>query len=139
MPIIRSPSNCRCSLWFPYECGGGSDGLLMMDIIMPETCWAVSARKSNKILRLIVASSWVFYLSACLVVRNVWSQDFALRHVLGAGREAHRSSCQSSPLLKDFNPSLNIANKLRSHNRLSHNSPLSRSWVVLGYGQVWWS
>jgi hypothetical protein len=24
MPIIRSPSNCRCSLWFPYECGGGS-------------------------------------------------------------------------------------------------------------------
>ena len=23
MPIIRSPSNCRCSLWFPYECGGG--------------------------------------------------------------------------------------------------------------------
>jgi len=24
MPIIRSPSNCRCRLWFPYECGGGS-------------------------------------------------------------------------------------------------------------------
>ena len=24
MPIIRSPLNCRCSLWFPYECGGGS-------------------------------------------------------------------------------------------------------------------
>jgi len=24
MPIIRSPSNWRCSLWFPYECGGGS-------------------------------------------------------------------------------------------------------------------
>jgi hypothetical protein len=23
-PIIRSPSNCRCSLWFPYVCGGGS-------------------------------------------------------------------------------------------------------------------
>jgi hypothetical protein len=21
--IIRSQSNCRCSLWFPYECGGG--------------------------------------------------------------------------------------------------------------------
>ena len=88
MPIIRSPSNCRCSLWFPYECGGGSvlsrgqlrtrppphsygnqtlqrqfDGLLMMGIIMPETCWAVSVWQSNKILRLIVASSWVFYLS----------------------------------------------------------------------------
>jgi len=87
MPINRSPSNCRCSLWFPYECGGGRvlssgrlrtrpsqhsygnqrlqrqfDGLLMMDIIMPETCWAVSVRQSNKILRLIVASSWVFYL-----------------------------------------------------------------------------
>jgi len=38
------------------------DGLLMMVIIMPETCWAVSVRQSNKILRLIVASSWVFYL-----------------------------------------------------------------------------
>jgi hypothetical protein len=53
MPIIRSPSNCRCSLYFPYECGGGRvlsrgpfvsqrqrqfDGLLMMGIIMPETC-----------------------------------------------------------------------------------------------------
>ena len=88
MAIIRSPSNCCCSLWFPYECGGGRvlsrprlrtlspphsygnqrlqrqfDGLLMMGIVMPKTCWAVSVRQSNKILRLIVASSWVFYLS----------------------------------------------------------------------------
>jgi hypothetical protein len=39
------------------------DGLLMMGIVMPETCWAVSVRQSNKILRLIIASSWVFYLS----------------------------------------------------------------------------
>ena len=87
MPIIRSPSNCRCNLWFTYECGGGSvlrrgrlrtrppphsygnqrlqrqfDRLLMMDIIIPETCWAVSVRQSNKILRLNAASSWVFYL-----------------------------------------------------------------------------
>jgi len=95
MPIIRSPSNCRFSLWFPYECVGGSvlsrgrfvtnrpqlrtlplphsygnqrmqrqfDGLLMMGIVMPETCWAVSVRQRNKILGLIFASSWVFYLS----------------------------------------------------------------------------
>ena len=33
------------------------DGLLMMGIIMLETCWAVSVRQSNKTLRLIVASS----------------------------------------------------------------------------------
>ena len=39
------------------------DGLLMMGIVMLETCWAVSVRQSNKILRLIVASSWVFYWS----------------------------------------------------------------------------
>jgi len=39
------------------------DGLLMMGIVMPETCLAVSVRQSNKILRLIVASSWLFYLS----------------------------------------------------------------------------
>jgi hypothetical protein len=24
MPIISGPSICRCSLWFPYECGDGS-------------------------------------------------------------------------------------------------------------------
>jgi hypothetical protein len=35
----------------------------MMGIVMPETCWAVSVRQSNKILLLTVASSWVFYLS----------------------------------------------------------------------------
>ena len=69
MPIITSLSNCHCSLWFPYECGGGrvlSRGRfvnLMMGIIMPGTCWAVSVWQSNKILRSIVASSWVFYLS----------------------------------------------------------------------------
>ena len=90
MPIIRSPSNCHCSLWFPYECGVGRvlsrgrpwlrtrppphsygnqrlqrqfNGLLMMGIVMPETCLAVSVRQSNKILRLIIASGWVFYLS----------------------------------------------------------------------------
>jgi len=91
-PSSGAPSNCSCNLWFPYECGGGSvlshgrydhgweyfhlhihtetrgcngslTGLLMMGITMPETCWAVSVRQSNKILRLIVASSWVFYLS----------------------------------------------------------------------------
>jgi hypothetical protein len=36
---------------------------LIMAIIMPETCLAVSVGQSNKILRLIVASIWVFYLS----------------------------------------------------------------------------
>jgi hypothetical protein len=86
MPIIGSPSNCRCSLWFPYECGGGSvlswprlrtlppphsygnqrlqlqfDGLLMMGIIMPETCWAVSVRQSNKFY------DWLLHLVGCFI------------------------------------------------------------------------
>jgi hypothetical protein len=39
------------------------DGLLMMGIIMPETCSAVSVGQSNQILRLAVAFGWVFYLS----------------------------------------------------------------------------
>jgi hypothetical protein len=100
MPIIRSPSNCRCSLSVPIiikdsvfvnnqlikhrsivykrQCFVNyqlikhvyyltiyhwNSTILMMGIVMPETCWAVSVRQSNKILRLIVASSWVFYLS----------------------------------------------------------------------------
>jgi hypothetical protein len=67
MPIIRGPSYCCYSLWFPYGCGGRCvlsrgrlrthlptlpygnrqlqrqyDGLLMMGIVMPKTCWAVS-------------------------------------------------------------------------------------------------
>jgi len=104
MPIIRSPSNCRCSLWFPHECGGGSvlsrgrfvnkrqfDGLLMMGTVMPETCWAVSVWQSNKILRLIVASSWVFYMSDCNIycmvssIKDLWPDDGlieeSLKHV----------------------------------------------------------
>ena len=94
MPIIRSPSNCRCSLWFPYECGGGSvlsqprlrtlppphsyrnqrlqqqfDGLLMMGIIMPETCWAVSVRQSNKFY------DWLLHLVGCFI----WVRILGLR------------------------------------------------------------
>ena len=40
------------------------DGLLMMGIIMPETCWAVSVRQSNKfydwLLHLVGCFIWVF-------------------------------------------------------------------------------
>ena len=88
MPIIRSPSDCRCSLWFPYECGGGSvlsrgrprlrtlpplhsygnqrlqrqfDGLLMMGIVMPETCSSVSVRQSNKFY------DWLLHLVGCFI------------------------------------------------------------------------
>jgi hypothetical protein len=86
MPIIRSPSNCRCSLWFPYECGGGRvsnrprmetrppphsygnqrlkrqfRGLLMMGIIMPETCWAAPIRQNNKFY------DWLLHLVGCFI------------------------------------------------------------------------
>ena len=112
MPIIRSPSNFRCSLWFPYECGSvlsrgrfvsltngprlrtfppphsyGNqrlqrqfDGLLMMGIVIPETCWAVSVWQSNKILRLIVASSWVFYLNVSRYSQWVITNSSLLGH-----------------------------------------------------------
>jgi len=87
--------NSRCSLWFPYECGGGSvlsrgqfvsltnrlrlrtlspphsygnqrlqqqfDGLLMMGIVMPETCWAVAVRQSNKFY------DWLLHLVGCFI------------------------------------------------------------------------
>ena len=42
-----------------------------MGIIIPETCWAVSVRQSNKILQLIVASSWVFYLSVKIALAGL--------------------------------------------------------------------
>ena len=62
------------------------DRLLMMGIIMPETSWAVSVRQSNKILRLIVASSWVFYLnylsSKYFSVYFVLSRPFKRRYSL---------------------------------------------------------
>ena len=90
MPIIRSPSNCRCSLWFPYECGGGSvlsrprlrtlqpphsygnqrlqrqfDGLLMMGVVVPKTCWAVSVRQGNKFY------DWLLHLVGCFIRMNI--------------------------------------------------------------------
>ena len=95
MPIIRSPSNCRCSLWFPHECGGGNflsrgqlrtlppphsygnqklqrqfDGLLMMGIVMPETFWAVSGRQSNKFY------DWLLHLVGCFI----WVIEDARNH-----------------------------------------------------------
>ena len=68
------PSNCRCSLWFPYECEpphsyGNQrlqrqfDGLLMMGMVMPETCWAVSVRQSNKFYDWLLHLVGCFYLS----------------------------------------------------------------------------
>jgi len=82
-PSSGAPSNCRCSLWFPYECGGRSvlsrprtlppphsygnqklqrhfDGLLMMGMVMPETCW-VSVRQSNKFY------DWLLHLDGCFI------------------------------------------------------------------------
>jgi hypothetical protein len=76
MPIIRSPSNCLCSLWFPYECEGRSvlsrgpttaeNTSTSTFIRKPETVEQCLYDKAIKILRLIVASSWLFYLSTKL-------------------------------------------------------------------------
>ena len=91
MPIIRSSSICRCGLWFPYECGDGSvlsrgrfvspaeNTSTSTFIRKPEAATAVwrapddghcNARNTlsricttkQQILRLIVASSWVFFI-----------------------------------------------------------------------------
>jgi hypothetical protein len=37
------------------------DGLLMMGILMPETCWAVSVRQSNKFY------DWLLHLVGCFI------------------------------------------------------------------------
>ena len=66
------------------------DRLLMMGIVMPETCSAVSVRQSNKILRLIVAPSWVFYLICISLVQN----DQILRQLPAPGT----SFCSWDPL-----------------------------------------
>jgi hypothetical protein len=41
-------------------CKGSLRRLLMMDTIVPETCWAVSTRQNNK-YKIDCASGWMFY------------------------------------------------------------------------------
>jgi hypothetical protein len=99
-PSSGALSDCSRSLWFPFKCRGGcvsSRGrfvstnkhirlciytetgggdcslkeLLMMGIIMPETCWAVSMQLSNKFydwsLHLVGRFIWILQekLRAC--------------------------------------------------------------------------
>jgi len=64
MPHIRSPSNCRCSLWLPYECGGGSvlsrgrfvSGIFDIQLAVPpsHTIVAICHNKSSKIWAIFV-------------------------------------------------------------------------------------
>ena len=88
MPIIRSPSNCRAASGFrmnvqvevfsavvgpqlrtlppPHSyrnqrLQGQFDRLLMMGIVMPETCWAVSVRQGNKFY------DWLLHLVGCFI------------------------------------------------------------------------
>ena len=147
MPIIRSPSNCRCSLWFPYECGGGSvlsrprlrtlpppqsygnqrlrrqfDGLLMMDIVMPETCWAVSVRQSNKfydwLLHLVGCFIWVFCLR--LYTKNFlvfFGRSFCY-HLQGRMRLNSRILLDASEILRVYATSHIRRQCFRSVNRV---------------------
>jgi len=50
LTIIRTPSNCRCSLWFPYECGGGS-AHCCGQFVTKEPTTAVSTFSSTFILK----------------------------------------------------------------------------------------
>jgi len=45
------------------------DGLLMMVIVMPETCWAVSVRQSNKFY------DWLLHLVGCFVWWKLYITD----------------------------------------------------------------
>jgi len=60
--VVQTLLNIFRALLCPSS-GARQTAIAVSGIIMPETCGAVSVRQSNKILRLIVASSWVFYLS----------------------------------------------------------------------------
>ena len=42
-------------------CNGSFDGLLMMGIVMLETCWAVSVRQGNKFY------DWLLHLVGCFI------------------------------------------------------------------------
>jgi hypothetical protein len=58
-----------------------------MGILMPETCRTVSVRQSNKVLRLIVASSWVFYLSNgqySALVGEIWNSQILMDSLIAS-------------------------------------------------------
>jgi len=50
------------------------DGLLMMGIVMPETCWAVSVRQSNKLY------DWLLHLAGCFIRVGFWSLPYLRRN-----------------------------------------------------------
>jgi len=53
-------------------------GLLMMGIVMPETYWAVSVRQGNKFYDWLVASSWLFYSSEDIAMKQTYTTDIFL-------------------------------------------------------------
>jgi hypothetical protein len=60
-PWSADHCDCDCSL----------KELLMMDITMPETCWAASMRLSNKFYDWLFASGWVF-LFECPLLSSIF-------------------------------------------------------------------
>ena len=71
---VKLPSQPLVSVWMwrlrtlppPHSYGNQRlrrqfDGLLMMGIVMPETCWAVSVRQSNKFY------DWLLHLVGCFI------------------------------------------------------------------------
>ena len=52
------------------------DGLLMVGIVMPETCWAVSVRQSNKIY------DWLLHLVGCFYLSDLRNLHITCLHEL---------------------------------------------------------
>jgi len=85
VPCIFNHSNKR-TLPPPHSYGNQRlqrqfDRLLMMDMVMTETCWAVSVRQSNKFYDWLLHLVGCFYLSSKVIRLQAWTDPEGSRRL----------------------------------------------------------